>query len=254
MRFMHRCYRNNALEARMVLRQIAFLGGDPMKLYFSPLACSLATRIALYEAGAHATYIEVDPKTKMTEEGIDFRTIHALGLVPTLEIEPGDILTENAAILQLVAERFPEARLAPLDWRGRARLQQWLSFIGTELHKALYHPLLDKSASAEVKAYALAKAPSRLGWLAERLDGREFLLHHFTVADAYLFAVLNWSQVTPVDLKAWPAIGAYHTALHQRASIARALAEERELYLGELARHREADGAAALRSASAVGS
>jgi glutathione S-transferase len=202
-----------------------------MKLYFSPLACSLATRIALYEAGADATFVEVDSKTKMTEEGIDFHTIHPLGLVPALEIEPGEILMENAAILQFVAERFPQARLAPEDARGRAHLQQWLSFIGTELHKAIYLPLLDKTASAEVKAYALAKAESRLGWLAQKLEGREFLLDHFTVADAYLFAVLNWSAVTPVDLKLWPAIRAYHTGLQNRASVTRAFAEERERYM-----------------------
>lgn len=220
-----------------------------MKLYFSPLACSLATRIALYEAGAEATYLEVDAKTKTTEDGVDFRTIHSLGLVPTLEIERGEILTENAAVLQFVAERFPAARLAPEDPLGRARLQQWLCFIGTELHKGLYQPLFDKGAPAEVRAYALARAASRLGWVAEQLDGRAFLLDHFTVADAYLFTVLNWSMATPVDLKPWPAIVAYHAGLHQRPSVARAFAEERELYLRERARHAASPGVAEAASA-----
>ncbi|WP_437683548.1 glutathione binding-like protein [Sorangium sp. So ce131] len=209
-----------------------------MKLYFSPLACSLATRIALYEAGAEASYVEVDPKTKRTEDGADFRAVHPLGLVPVLDLEGGEVLTENAAILQLVADRFPAAELAPRDAHGRSRLQQWLSFVGTELHKALYVPLLDKAAPAEVKAYALAKAPSRLGWLAERLEGREFLLDRFSVADAYLFTVLNWSSVTPVDLKSWPALPAYQARLQQRPSVARALAEERERYLRTLERHK----------------
>ncbi len=208
-----------------------------MKLYFSPLACSLATRIACYEAGADVTYVEVDPKTKKTEDGRDFRSIHALGLVPALEIEDGEIVTENAAILQLVAERYPESRLAPTDALGRARLQQWLCFIGTELHKSLYAPLLDANAPAEVKAYALGKSESRLRWLEQRLEGREHLLDGFSVADAYLYTVLNWSLATPVPLEPWPAIRAYHDRLRRRPSIARAFGEERERYLRHLARH-----------------
>lgn len=210
-----------------------------MRLYYSPLACSLATRIACYEAGAEVSFVEVDLKTKRTEDGADFSAIHPLGLVPALEIEGGQIITENAAILQLVADRSPQAELAPRDPLGRARLQQWLCFIGTELHKALYVPLLDKEASSEVKAYALATAGSRLGWVAERLRDREFLLDRFSVADAYLFTVLNWSVVTPIDLKSWPAIAAYHARLHERPSVARAFAEERERYLLSLKRHGE---------------
>ncbi|XXX72550.1 glutathione binding-like protein [Sorangium sp. So ce134] len=218
-----------------------------MKLYFSPLACSLATRIALYEAGAEATYVEVDPKTKRTDDGADFRAVHPLGLVPALEIEGGELLTENAAVLQLVADRFPGAELAPRDPLGRARLQQWLCFIGTELHKAVYVPLLDKAAPAEVKQYALSKADARLGWVARRLEGREFLLDRFSVADAYLFVVLNWSVVTPIDLKAWPALVAYQARLQARPSVARAFAEERARYLRELERHGERLPAGAAR-------
>jgi glutathione S-transferase len=208
-----------------------------MKLYFSPLACSLATRVALYEAGASASFVEVDPKTKTTEDGKNFLEVAPLGMVPVLQIAPDDLLTENGAILQYVAARFPEARLAPEGARDRARLQQWLSFIGTELHKVLFVPLLDKKAPKEVGAYALSKASSRLGLLDAHLSGREFLLDHFTVADAYLATVLNWTAVTPVDLKAWPAIAAFHARLHERPSFARAFAEERALYARELARH-----------------
>ena len=208
-----------------------------MKLYFSPLACSLATRVALYEAAANATFVEVDPTTKITEDGRNFLEVNPLGLVPVLEIGPGDLLTENGAILQYVAARFPDARLAPEGARERAHLQQWLSFIGTELHKALFVPLLDKKAPKEVGAYVLAKAASRMGWLEAHLAGREFLLDHFTVADAYLATVLNWTAVTPVELKAWPAVAAYHARLHDRPSFARAFAEERALYARELARH-----------------
>lgn len=209
---------------------------SPMKLYFSPLACSLATRIALYEAGEDATYVEVDAKTKRTSDGVDFRTVHPLGLVPALVLDDGALLTENAAILQYVADRHPEADLAARDPLGRGRLQQWLGFIATELHKALYVPLLDATAPEGAKSHALSKAASRLSYLAASLDGREYLLERFSVADAYLFTILNWSLVTPVDLGAYPPIKAYHARIGDRPSVARAFSEERVLYLKELAR------------------
>src|SRR5499426_3777958 len=134
-----------------------------MDLYFSPLACSLATRIALYEAGTEANYLEVDPKTKVVRtDGSDFRKVNPLGLVPTLRTDDGTVLTENAAILQYVADHFPKAGIATGPGMDRSRLHQWLCFIGTELHKALFVPLLDKKASAEVKAYVLEKNLSRL--------------------------------------------------------------------------------------------
>jgi glutathione S-transferase len=233
---MHSSYHDDALDAQPGRRQVVDLE-VPMKLYFSPLACSLASRVALYEAGATVTFVEVDPKTKTTDDGKNYLDVASLGLVPVLQIAPGDLLTENGAILQYIAARFPEARLAPEGIRDRARLQQWLSFIGTEVHKALFVPLLDKKAPEEVRAYALSKAGSRLGWLDAHLAGREFLLDHFTVADAYLATVLNWTAVTPVDLTAWPAVAAYHARVHQLPSFARAFAEERALYAKELARH-----------------
>ena len=207
-----------------------------MKLYFSPLACSLATRIAFYEAGADATYVQVDSKTKKTEDGKDFLTINSLGLVPALEIEPGEVLTENAAILQFVAARYPEARLAPDDPSGKMRLQQILSFISTELHRGLFAPLLDKTLHPEVTAYIRKRADSRLSWLERRLAGREFLLDRFSVADGYLYAVLNWALAIGDDLKNWPSIHAYHSSIHQRPNVARAFSEELALYREELAR------------------
>ncbi|ATB41619.1 glutathione S-transferase [Cystobacter fuscus] len=209
-----------------------------MQLYFSPLSCSIAARIAFYEAGEDATFIEVDRKTKLTRDGKNFRDIHPLGLVPTLRTDDGDILTENAALLQYVADFFPKAKLAPTDRMERARLHEWLCFIGTELHKALFAPLLDTKAPEGAKAYALEKGASRLSHLETYLTGREFLLERFSVADAYLFTVLNWSVVTPVDLKKWPAICAYVARLRDRPSVAKAFAEERALYTEEQARHK----------------
>lgn len=208
-----------------------------MDLYFSPLACSMASRIALYEAGASANFIEVDPKSKRTPDGVDFRAINPLGLVPALRTDGGTLLLENAAILQFIAEQYPAAALAPADGLRRAQLQQWLSFIGTELHKALFSPLLDRKAPEGAKAYALEKGASRLAELDRHLEGRAFLLDRFTVADAYLATVLNWTVATPIKLDAYPAVATYLARMRARPSVARALAIEVPLYQQELARH-----------------
>jgi glutathione S-transferase len=213
-----------------------------MDLYFSPLACSMATRIAFYEAGHDANYLEVDPQTKRVQaDGTDFYAINPLGLVPTLRSDDGTILTENAAILQYVADRLPDSRIGARDGIERAKLQQWLCFIGTELHKGLFAPLLSKTAPAEAKAYALEKGLSRLDYLNNYLKEREFLLDHFSVADAYLVTVINWTMaIPPIDLAKWPNIKAYYDRTRARPSVAKALAEEFSLYKAELARHKAA--------------
>jgi glutathione S-transferase len=213
-----------------------------MDLYFSPLACSLATRIALYEAGADANFLEVDPKTKeVRKDGSDFRKVNPLGLVPTLRTDDGTVLTENAAILQYVADQFPTAGIATGPGMERSRLHQWLCFLGTELHKGLFVPLLDKKAAPEVKSYILQKYLSRLDYLEDCLKGRDYLLDHFSVADAYLVTIINWTMATPpIELAKWPTLKAYYERLRARPSIARAIGEEFELYKAELARHRAA--------------
>jgi glutathione S-transferase len=213
-----------------------------MDLYFSPLACSMATRIALYEAGGDANYLEVDGKTKTVQkDGSDFREVNPLGLVPTLRTDDGVVLTENAAILQYVADRFPQAGLGASVGIERSRLHQWLCFIGTELHKGLFVTLLDRKAGPDVKAYVLEKNLSRLDYLENYLKGRDYLLDHFSVADAYLVTVINWTMATPpVELAKWPAVKAYYERLRARPSVAKAIAEELELYKAEIARHKAA--------------
>src|SRR5262245_51466704 len=193
-----------------------------MKLYFAPLACSLAIRIALYEAGVDVRYIRVDTKAKRTEGGVDFRTIHPVGMVPVLQLDDGQILTEVAAILQYLGASFPAADLAPTDALGRARLQQWLSFIGMELQEVIYVPVLDVNAPTAAKEYALTKVQPRLAWAAAGLEGRDYVLGRFSVADAFLFSILNWSTAAPVDLKPWPALEAFMKRMHARPHVARA--------------------------------
>lgn len=213
-----------------------------MDLYFSPLACSMATRIALNEIGETANFIEVDPKTKrVLLDDSDYRAVNPLGLVPVVRTDEGAVLTENAAILQYVAEKFPDSGIGAKSGLERTRLQQWLCFIGTELHKSLFTPLLDRKAPPEVKAYTLEKNLSRLEHLNKHLEGREFLLDHFSVADAYLTTVLNWSQATPqIDFSKYPAVTTYLERMRKRPSVAKALGEEVKLFQAEIARHKAA--------------
>ncbi len=212
-----------------------------MELYFSPMACSLASRISLYEAGADDTrFIEVDPKTKRTLSDKDYLQIYPLGLVPLIRLNDGSLLSENAAILQYIAARYPQAELAPRDDFERARLQQWLCFIGTELHKGLFIPLFDRKAPDGTRAHTLKKYESRLNYLDNHLTGREFLLDRVSVADAYLYTILNWTVPTRFYLTPWSAINAYHERLQKRPSVAKAFQEEFALYRAELARHQAA--------------
>ncbi|MFT3927667.1 MAG: glutathione S-transferase N-terminal domain-containing protein [Myxococcales bacterium] len=201
-----------------------------MELFFSPLACSAASRIALYESGQTAAFTRVDTKTRRTDHGEDYLAVHPLGMVPALRLDDGRVLTENAAILQFLAERVPEAQLAPVAGMERALLWQWLCFIGTELHKTVFTPLLDAKAPAASKEYALALAETRLALLERHLTDRTYLLERFSVADAYLVVILGWTQVTPIELAKYPAVAAYVGRLRKRPSVAKALAEERELY------------------------
>ena len=210
-----------------------------MKLYFAPLACSLASRIALYEAGASAQYTRVDTKTKRDEHGADFLSINPMGQVPALQTDDGTVLTENTAVLQYIADYFPDANLAPLSGLQRSKLQQWLGFIGTELHKAVFIPLLDAAAPAEAKDYAREKIPLRFRILQNHLTGSEFLLDRFTIADAYLTTVLNWSAYVGIDLAQWPAVSDYYQKMKKRPSVALAINEEWNLYQQEQAHQRK---------------
>jgi glutathione S-transferase len=207
-----------------------------MELYFAPMACSLATRISLYEAGAPATFTAVDLKAKRTAGGADFLAINPMGQVPVLRTETGEQLTENPVVLQYVADHCPGASLAPSGGPERYRLQLWLNFITSELHKLVFTPLLSHRSNDGARAFARDQIAPRFDYLNAHLDGRDFLLDRFTVADAYLVTVLNWTKPTGIDLNQWPAVLAYFRRMHERESVARAFAEEMELYQEEQAR------------------
>lgn len=208
-----------------------------MDLYFAPLACSMASRIAIYEANAAANFIYVDihshPEKRLLADGSDFHAINPMGQVPAIRTDDGDVIAENPVVLQYVADRSPQAQLAPPSGVERYRLLQWLNFISTELHKATYIPLLNRSSAEGAKAFAREKLPLRMRHLSDHLRGRSFLLEGFTVADAYLVTALNWSPYAGIALSEWPEVNAYFQRLIQRPSVARALAEEGKLFAEE---------------------
>jgi glutathione S-transferase len=207
-----------------------------MDLYFSPLACSMATRIAFYEAGIDGGFIAVDTRAKRTADGGDFLAVNHMGQVPVLRTDSGVLLTENPVVLQYVADQKPESGLAPRAGMERYRLQQWLNFITSELHKVVFVPLLDPTMPDAGKAYARQKAEQRLAYLDTELKGREFLLDRFTIADAYMTTVLNWAKYTGIDLAKWPAVKGYMDRMYQRPSVVKALAEETRAYQEQEAR------------------
>jgi glutathione S-transferase len=207
-----------------------------MDLYFSPLACSMASRIALYEAGADVGFLEVDPRTKRLADDTDFLQVNPMGMVPVLRTDGGWLLTENTAILPWIADRFPAAELSPPPGRQRAELQRWLGVVNSELHKAVFAPLLDPSAPDAVKAWTRDKAAQRFEVLQHHLANREYLLDRFSMADAYLATVLNWASYCNIDLSAWPAVDAYFRRRRKRPTVARAFAEEAALYRHEQTR------------------
>jgi glutathione S-transferase len=198
-----------------------------MDLYFAPLACSMASRIALYEAGAEACYILVDQHAKKIGEE-DFWPINPMGMVPVLRTDEGRTLTENPAVLSFIADRFPEAGLNSGDRHAQL---QWLSFIASELHKAVFLPLLVPGTDEAVKAYAAGQAELRLRLVERHLAGRDTVLERFTIVDSYLFTVLNWARLTKVvDLEPWPGLRAYLETCLERPALRRAFQEEFDLY------------------------
>ena len=209
-----------------------------MELYFTPLACSMATRIALYEAGAEATYRRVDLKAKRVEDGTDFLAVNAMGQVPVLRTDTGELLTENPVVLQYVADRHIESGLAPQGGLERYRLQQWLNFVTSELHKLVFIPLLVAQSPEGAKTFARGRMGQRFAHLDRHLAGRDYLLDRFTVADAYLVTVLNWAVPAGIDLAPWPNVQSYFARLQKRPSVARALAEENALFKEEQAKAR----------------
>jgi len=199
-----------------------------MKLYALPMACSLASHIAAYEADLPIDVDYIDNASKTTSDGRNYLAIAANGYVPAIELPSGEVLNENASVLQYLADRKPESRLAPA-WGTTERYQliDTLNYLGTEVHKRIFaflFPPATPEASKEVARSLLAPTLDRI---AQRLGARSYLVgESFTVADAYLVTLLNWFNFVGVDLAKWPTIAAYHRRHLERPAVQRAMAEE----------------------------
>jgi glutathione S-transferase len=198
-----------------------------MKLYYSPGACGLHPQIVLREAGLSFELVRVDLRAHKTADGHDFYTINPKGYVPVLELDDGSRLTEGAVIDQYVADQNPAAKLIPpAGTMDRYRAQEWLHFIGTEIHKS-FSPLFG-NGSDDVKAPARERIARRFELINRVLAGQPYLLGEtFGVADAYLFNMLRWTDVVHFDLAPWPALKAYYARVGERPAVKSAVAAER---------------------------
>ncbi len=198
-----------------------------MKLFYSPGACSLSPHIVLCELGLPHDLEKVDLKSHTTASGADYYAINPKGYVPALQLDDGQLLTEGPAIVQYLADRKPEAGLLPpAGTLERARVQEWLTFIGTEIHQN-FSPLFRPGTSDDWKSTARASLDRRLGFVDQALTGHDYLTgSQFSVADAYLFTVLSWTRYVNIDLAPWPALAAFQARVATRPAVQAAIQSE----------------------------
>ena len=198
-----------------------------MKLYYSQGACSLASHIALFEAGLTFESVPAPTKTHKLPDGTDFYTINPLGYVPVLELDDGRRLREGPAILQYIADQVPDKGLAPANGTfERYQLQEWLNFIATEIHKS-FSPLFAPGTPAETRTAAQARLKSRLSWVNDALAEKQFLQgDSFSVADGYLFNVTNWAKFVALDISEYTHLSAFRTRVAERPAVISAMRAE----------------------------
>jgi glutathione S-transferase len=198
-----------------------------MKLYYSPGACSLSPHIVLHEAGLAYEPVLASTKTHQLADGTDFYTINPLGYVPVLELDDGTRLREGPAIVQYLADQAPHKNLAPAHGTlGRYRLQEWLTFIGTEIHKT-FSPLFVPSTPEDYKPQVKQRLLARLQWVDSELAGKPYLMgEQFSVADAYLFTVTNWGQYVGLDISQLKNLVAYRERIAARPAVQAAMKAE----------------------------
>src|SRR6266851_8531882 len=197
-----------------------------MKLYYLQGACSLAAHISLREAQMPFTLVRYHRDGQVVDGGERFEEVNEKGYVPVLELDNGERLTEVAAVLQYIADQRPDSQLAPpFGSLERYRLQEWLNFLGTEVHKSFW-PFFHEGCEAERPAQS-ERLRRRLDWIERKLGDRPFLMsENFTVADAYLLTMVNWARPAGFDLGQWPRLKEYRARLSQRPSVQAALEAE----------------------------
>lgn len=197
-----------------------------MKLYFTPGACSLAPHIVLRETGQTFDLVKVDLAAKRTEAGEDYAAINPKGSVPALGLDDGGLLTENAVILQYVADLAPTAGLIPSGGLERYRLLEWLNFVATELHKG-FGPLWNPATPEEFKQATRETLGRKFDYLQNALGERDYIAgERFSIVDAYAFTVLNWTAIHAIDLSRWPGLAAFQARIAQRPAVRAALVAE----------------------------
>jgi glutathione S-transferase len=197
-----------------------------MKLYYSPGACSLSAHIALYEAGLPFHAVLASTKSHKLQDGTDYYTINPKGYVPLLEFDDGTRLAEGPAIVQWIADQVPEKKLAPpAGTMARYRLQEWLTFIGTEIHKQ-FSPLFNPAMPEDAKPLFRQKFLDRLAHVDRHLAGREYLLADFTVADGYLYTVTRWCAALKLNISGLANLDAFMARMSARPAVQLALKAE----------------------------
>ena len=198
-----------------------------MKLYYSPGACSLSPHIALREAGLAFEPVLASTKSHKLQDGTDYYGINPLGYVPMLELDDGTRLREGPAIVQYIADQVPNKNLAPANGTlPRYRLQEWLTFIGTEIHKT-FSPLFNPAMPEEGKTISREKLASRFAWIDSQLKNKQYLMgDSFSVADGYLFTVSNWAKPMNIDLAPYPNLVAYRERVAARPAVQEAMKAE----------------------------
>ena len=198
-----------------------------MKLYYAPGACSLSPHIALSESGLPFELVKVDLRAKKLENGDDYLQVNPKGSVPALGLDDGSVLTEGPAIVQMIADKVGGGKLAPeLGSNERYRLQEWLNFISTDLHKS-FGPLFSPVLADDAKAFFKDRVMGKFKYIDSQLAGRDYLMgSQFTVADGYLFTILTWADRMKFDLSALPNLVAYKNRVAARPKVQEALAKE----------------------------
>jgi glutathione S-transferase len=198
-----------------------------MKLYYSPGACSLAAHIVASEAGVPVDLVKVDLGSHKLADGTDYYSVNPRGYVPAIKLDDGSVMTEASVLTQFIADQKPDSNVIPkMGTKERYKAMQWLAFIATELHKQ-FSPLFDKSTPEATQNALKAKIVKRLGELNEHLKSNDFILGKtFSAADAYGFAIINWTNFVNIDLKPFPAIQAWFARVAQRPKVHAALVAE----------------------------
>ena len=197
-----------------------------MKLYYSPGACSMASHIALVEAGLDYSLQKVDLKTH-TFDGQDFSKINPKNHVPALQLNDGQVLTENAVVLQYIADSAKNTKLIPKAGEfDRYRAEEWLNFIATDLHKG-FAPFHDPTSGDDVKKKAAEGLMKAFKIAANTLAHQSFLMGETcSVADSYFFVMMTWAHKFKLDLKSMPSLEKFFLTMKQRPAVQKAMAEE----------------------------